>query len=140
MFICLAKGKRVTRQSSSYSVSEKSLTPSPAGKAVFSNLRDLVDSEESESEKRARKTKKIILLDSDEDSVESGGEERIVDEEKKYSVIESDSSDKEKPLNSKKSSSKSDESDTGNMDVNRNKQDSVSNGEGPCEVASSDSD
>lgn len=132
----------MTRQSSSYSVSKKSLIPSPAGKAVFNNLRDLVDSEESESEKRARKTKKLIVLDSDEDSAGSRGKERDVDEEKKYSVITRDSSDvdKEEPLNSKKSSSKSDESDTGNMEVNRNKQDSASNGEDPCEVAGSDSE
>ncbi|XP_028412761.1 HIRA-interacting protein 3-like isoform X2 [Dendronephthya gigantea] len=69
------KGKRVTRQSSSCSVSRQAFTPSPVGKGVFSNLRDLLDSDESENEKRERKTKKTIVLESDEDkedNIQSG--------------------------------------------------------------------
>ncbi|CAB4034791.1 Hypothetical predicted protein [Paramuricea clavata] len=107
-----AKGKRVTRQSSSCSVSKKAFTPSPAGKGVFNNLRDLVDSEESESEKHARKTKKMIVLDSEDSS------EGNVAEEKKYSA--SDSSDVENKEQLKKTSLgdiSSEEMDEESMDV-----------------------
>lgn len=132
LFICLAKGKRVTRQSSSCSVSKKAFTPSPAGKGVFNNLRDLVDSEESESEKRARTTKKMIVLDSSEDSSEGN-----VAEEKKYS-----GSDEENEEQLKKTSLgdiSSEERDEKSMDGNKQiKHDSEREDEDSGEETSND--
>ena len=133
--VYLAKGKRLTRQSSS--VCKKDVTASPAGKGVFDNLRDLIDSEESESEKRERKTKKAVVLDSDSD--ESIEEKKITANISDASDAESDQqiSSKKSPVNSDDLSS--DEQETGN-DVNGNEHDSETEGKDSYEERNDDSE
>ena len=137
MLICLGKGKRLTRQSSS--VSKKSFTPSPAGKGVFANLRNLVDSEESESEKRARKTKKAVVLDSDSD----GSADQKEDNTHSGNISDSSDVENEEKLSCKKSSLSnediSSDEEGENMDVNGNKRDSEKEKDS-CEETSDDNE
>jgi hypothetical protein len=138
LLICLGKGKRLTRQSSS--VSKKSFTPSPAGKGVFANLRDLVDSEESESEKSARKTKKVVVLDSDSD----GSTDQKEDNTHSGNISDSSDVENEEKLSCKKSSLSnediSSDEEGENMDVNGNKRDSEKKEKDSCEETSDDNE
>ena len=138
--VYLAKGKRLTRQSSS--VCKKDVTASPAGKGVFDNLRDLIDSEESESEKRERKTKKAVVLDSDSD--ESNEEKKMTANISDANISDASDAEGDEQFSSKKSpvnsdDLSSDEQETGN-DVNGNEHDSETEGKDSYEERNDDSE